>query len=141
MSVHDSTGSDTSDTESDSESGSLVLPARDQNAMEEIFVSKCARVRESAVFAFYRQALLATGRSRRSVSGSSGRLIGQLAGSELRVICQRLDSEMPPEMCDKLSAVLQYLEQTWRTDFLDNDKSFIRALGDADDPNKSELCQ
>ena len=131
----------TSDTDSDSETGSLVLPVRDQNAMEEIFVDKCTRVKQSVVFAFYRQALFATGRSKRSVSGSSGRLLSQLSGAELGVICRRLDPEMPREVCDKLTEFLEYLDQTWRTDFLDNDKTVIRALGNADDPNKSELCQ
>ena len=139
MSSHES--AESSEPESDSEAGSLVLPVRDPNAMEEIFADKCTRVRESVVFAFYRQALFASGRSRRSVSGSSGRLIGQLSGKELSVIRRRLDSEMPREFCDKLTVFLEYLDQIWRADFLDNDKTFIRALGSLEDPNKSELCQ
>ena len=124
----------------DSTSYGSILGAAD-SAKEDIFVRRCWLVRRNLAVEFFKEALQRRGRTSRSVSGSSGRLLRQLGDAPYNVFRTRVVSTLTPASRRRLDAAVAFLEQAWGEQLLPNDQEFVRALGTAADPGLSSIQQ
>ena len=127
-----------SDDSSSEESESFSDP---EERAEESFRSTCDGARRKVIIHTYRAHHLQQGRTRRSVSGSSGRLLHELEGADYATFKQRVEADLPRAVCARIASSLQFLNDNWDAPLLPNDHRFIRELGGAEDPNKVSILQ
>ena len=129
-----------SDYSSETSTDSSILGEAD-DAKEQIFVRRCWLTKRNLAVAFFRENLQQRGRTPRSVSGSSGRLLHQLGDAPYHVFRTRVVSTLPPSSRRKLDAAIAFLERIWEDQLLQNDLDFVRAMGTAADPGLSSIQQ
>ena len=124
----------------DTSSGSTILGAADDDR-EDIFIRRCWLVRRNLAVEFFKEQLERLGRTPRSVSGSSGRLLRQLGDAPSNVFRARVVTTLTPAARRRLDEAVAFLEQLWDEQLLPNDQTLIRALGTAADPGLSSIQQ
>ena len=134
--VHDITGS---------ESSTSVESLRSYNdpaeEAEQSFLFACDDARKRLIIQAYRIYHLQQGRTRRSVSGSSGRLLHDTVGMDFHTYKQRIEADLPPEVRGNIDFLLHLLDTSWSAPLPHNDQVFLRGLGGADDPDKTSVLQ
>ena len=90
---------------------------------------------------FFKEQLERLGRTPRSVSGSSGRLLRQLGDAPYNVFRARVVTTLTPAARRRLDEAVAFLEQLWDEQLLPNDRTLVRALGTAADPGLSSIQQ
>ena len=128
----------TSEASSSGESMAIGRTAADD---ERDFVRRCEHVKRQVAVRMYREHLQSLGRSRRPVSGSSGRFLHEHGDDEYPRIRERLGQELPANTCRNIDMLVNYLERMWAVPLRPNDSEFLRQLGQASDPNKTTLLQ
>ena len=134
--VHDLTGS-----ESSSSYESLRSYNDPAEQAEQSFAFACGDAKKRLLIQAYRNYHLQQGRTRRSVSGSSGRLLHDTTGLDFDTYKQRVEADLPPEVRGNIDFLLRLLDASWRVPLPHNDQVFVRGLGGADDPNKASVVQ
>ena len=108
-------------------------------------VSKSSRVaafiKRQIVVRIYRDYHLAQGRSRGSVSGSSGRFLHHHGDSEYATVRDSLGQDLPTTICRHVDMLVNFLERVSAVPPTRNDLEFIRQLGRAEDPNTASMLQ
>ena len=129
----------------ESDAGSSLDSVRSYNdpaeRAEQSFVSACGDTKRRLVIHAYRYYHLQQGRTRRSVSGSSGRLLHDTVGLDFDAYRQRVESDLPQDVRDNISFLLRLLEASWDVQLPYNDMVLVRGLGGENDPDKASVLQ
>ena len=107
----------------------------------EYFESRARRVLRDIVFSCYREHALEQGRSRRSVSGSTGRLLHDLSDSAIHVVRDRLEQDLPLSCKNSITRTHDLLQRMWNVPLPANDSTYLQSMGEACDPSSSEVLQ
>ena len=122
-----------------SDASELDMPMVAKASSEKEFTDRCEHIRRNTAIRIYREFHLEQGRTRRSVSGSSGRILHEL--DAYAAVRARVGQELPPQLCRQLDALVNFLDRMWSTPHAPNDQEFVRRLGNAEDPNKASVLQ
>ena len=90
----------------ESSSGSIESHNNPADRAEESFASACEDAKRKVVIQAYRDYHLLQGRTRRSVSGSSGRLLHDTYGLDLETYRMRIEANLPMEIQDRIASSL-----------------------------------
>ena len=134
--VHDLTGPDTS-----SSLDSIHSYNDPAERAEQSFVFACGDARKRLIIHAYRNYHLQQGRTRRSVSGSSGRLLHDTIGLDFDAYRQRVEADLPQDVRENISFLLRLLDASWSVQLPHNDLVLVRGLGGTDDPDKASVLQ
>ena len=106
--VHDLTGS-----ESSTSLESLRSYNDPAEQAEQSFSFACGDARKRLIIQAYRNFHLQQGRTRRSVSGSSGRLLHDTTGLDFDAYRQRVEADLPQEVRGNIAFLLRLLDASW----------------------------
>ena len=125
----------------ESSSGSIETHSDPKDRAEESFASTCVDAKRKVIIQAYRDYHLQQGRTRRSVSGSSGRLLHDTYGLDFETYRMRIETYLPMEVRDRIESSLNMLTSTWAAPLPLNDQQFVRGLGGAEDPDQASILQ
>ena len=144
MSASDSDryGTDSDALSSRNEDGGAVpdLHVRDFEEAN-YFENRSLCVMRNIVFHYYRTHELGQGRSRRSVSGSTGRLLRDLHDADISAVRSRLEQNLPVAIKNCVTRSHDLLQRFWQVPLPDNDREYLRSMGEQCDPSCSEVLQ
>ena len=133
--VDDLTGS------AESSSGSPISHSDPAEQAEQSFSFACNDVKWRVIIHVYRDRRLQQGRTRRSVSGSSGRLLHDTTGLDFEAYRQRVETDLPLEVRESIESFLLMLTTIWSVQLPLNDQQLVRGLGGADDSDQASALQ
>ena len=130
-------------TESDEDSSSESVRSYNdpEEQAEQSFHFACGDAKRRLVIQAFRNFHMQQGRTRRSVSGSSGRLLYDTVGLDFSVYRERVEADLPLEVRGNIDFLLRLLETHWPVQLPPNDLVFVRGLGGSDDPDKAAVQQ
>ena len=119
----------------ESSSGSLVSHSNPEEHAEQSFLSTCDEAERRVIIQAYRDHHLQQGRTKRSVSGSSGRLLHDSRGLDFEAYRRRIETDLPLEIRDRIESFLLMLTAVWALQLPPNDQQLVRGLDGAEDPD------
>ena len=125
----------------ESSSGSLVSHSNPEEHAEQSFLSTCVDAKRRIIIQAYRDYHLQQGRTRRSVSGSSGRLLHDTYGLDFETYRRRIETDLPLEVHDRIESIFLMLTGIWAVQLPLNDQQLVRGLGGEEDPDQASVLQ